>query len=58
MFAWFLLTVFIVRMAVEGVKVEQADYVPMLPLTVGQLLSLPFIAAGGWLWWRSRPSKV
>lgn len=58
MFAWFLLTVFIVRMAVEGVKVEQADYVPMLPLTVGQLLSLPFIAAGGWLWWRSRPSSV
>lgn len=53
MFALFLLAVFTVRMAVEGVKVEQADYVPLLPLTVGQLLSVPFIAAGIWLWWRS-----
>lgn len=53
LFAAFLLSVFTVRLLVEGVKVEQADYVPLVPMTVGQLLSLPFMAAGAWLWWRS-----
>lgn len=55
-FGWFLLAVFSVRLLVEAVKVEQAAYVPMVPLTVGQLLSLPFMAVGLWLIFRPSAS--
>jgi phosphatidylglycerol:prolipoprotein diacylglycerol transferase len=42
----FLVSVFTFRFFIEFVKEHQADYQTGLPLKVGQLLSLPFIAAG------------
>lgn len=41
-----LIAVFGVRLALEQFKPEQAAYSTGLPLTVGQLLSIPFILAG------------
>lgn len=41
-----LVSVFTARFFLEYVKVPQAAYDGMLPLTVGQLLSLPMIAVG------------
>ncbi|MCF6206155.1 MAG: prolipoprotein diacylglyceryl transferase [Sulfurovum sp.] len=41
-----LITVFSVRFVLEYFKTRQADYVTTLPLTTGQLLSIPFIVAG------------
>lgn len=49
----FLLAVFCARFLIEFVKERQAVYEQALPLSVGQLLSLPFILAGGWLVWRA-----
>ncbi|QSX41118.1 prolipoprotein diacylglyceryl transferase [Shewanella cyperi] len=56
LFGAFLIGVFVIRMLVETVKPEQASYIPVLPLTVGQILSLPFILTGVWLWLRARRS--
>ncbi len=41
-----IMLVFTARMAIEPFKVEQADYSTNSILNVGQLLSIPFIAAG------------
>lgn len=49
----FLLSVFTARFLIEFVKQRQAPYAAGLPLSVGQLLSLPLIAAGGALTWRA-----
>ncbi|QYK05547.1 prolipoprotein diacylglyceryl transferase [Shewanella zhangzhouensis] len=57
LFGAFLIGVFVIRMLVEVVKPEQASYIPSLPLTVGQLLSVPFILVGIWLWLRARTGK-
>jgi phosphatidylglycerol:prolipoprotein diacylglycerol transferase len=48
----FLLLVFGCRFLLEFLKVEQSVHVISSPLTMGQWLSLPFIALGGWLFWR------
>lgn len=42
----FLVSVFTFRFLIEFVKQRQADYEQSLPLSVGQLLSIPFILAG------------
>jgi phosphatidylglycerol---prolipoprotein diacylglyceryl transferase len=54
----FLVGVFTARFLLEFLKERQADYGHNLPLSVGQWLSLPFLAAGGVLLWRAlaRPS--
>jgi prolipoprotein diacylglyceryl transferase len=49
----FLVGVFTFRFLIEFVKERQATYEANLPLSVGQLLSLPFIAAGMVLLWRA-----
>lgn len=49
----FLVSVFTFRFLIEFVKERQADYEANLPLSVGQLLSIPFIVAGGVLVWRA-----
>jgi len=49
----FLLAVFTARFLLEFLKERQADYGQNLPLSVGQILSIPFILAGGVLLWRS-----
>jgi len=44
--------VFLVRLALESFKTEQAMYSNGLPLTTGQLLSIPFLLVGlGFVFW-------
>lgn len=43
---WFLVCVFTLRFLVEFVKQRQAAYGAHLPLSVGQMLSIPFVLAG------------
>lgn len=50
----FLVLVFTYRFLVEFVKLPQAAFEPGLALSVGQLLSLPFVAAGVLLLLRAR----
>lgn len=45
----FLVLVFSARFAIETVKVPQAAFGAALPLSVGQILSVPAIALGAWL---------
>lgn len=45
----FLILVFSARFAIETVKVPQAAFGEALPLSVGQILSVPAIALGAWL---------
>ncbi len=48
----FLCGLFVTRFVLEYTKTRQADYATDLPLSTGQLLSLPFIAAGVvWMAW-------
>lgn len=49
----FFTLVFGVRIVLEVVKMEQAHFDLALPLSMGQLLSIPALAFGVWLWWRS-----
>lgn len=43
---WFLVSVFTARFLLEFLKMRQASFAADLPLQMGQLLSLPMIAAG------------
>lgn len=54
----FLVLVFAARFLVEFVKVRQAAFGEALPLSVGQLLSVPMIAVGAWLLLRATRSAV
>ncbi|MDZ7903013.1 MAG: prolipoprotein diacylglyceryl transferase family protein [Rheinheimera sp.] len=45
-FGLFLVLVFLIRIALEFFKVEQATYQGAMSLTVGQWLSVPFIVVG------------
>lgn len=49
----FFVSVFTFRFLIEFVKERQAAYEANLPLSVGQLLSIPFIVAGAALVWRA-----
>jgi len=40
------ISIFSFRFLIEFVKLEQADYIPDLPLNVGHILSIPFIILG------------
>ena len=53
----FLVSVFTFRFLIEFVKERQAAYEQNLPLSVGQLLSLPFILTGVILVWRAVGSR-
>jgi len=48
-FGWFLVLVFGARFCLEFVKENQVPFEAHLPLNLGQLLSIPLIAAGAWL---------
>lgn len=50
----FLVLVFTARFMIEFVKAQQVPFADALPLQMGQLLSLPVIAAGVWLLVRAR----
>jgi len=48
----FLFLLFSVRFLLEYTKTEQADYTVIAPLTVGQILSTPFVIIGlAWIIW-------
>lgn len=49
----FLILVFLARFVLEFTKMPQASFEGVLPLTVGQLLSLPAILLGFMLLWRA-----
>ncbi len=57
LFGWFMLLVFSVRIAVEFFKVPQAAYESGQIFSVGQYLSLPFVALGAAMVLR-RPSEA
>ncbi|WP_022835491.1 prolipoprotein diacylglyceryl transferase [Salisaeta longa] len=54
----FMLLIFGVRFFIEFVKMRQATFGEALPLSMGQLLSLPAIALGIWLIVRSRNAQT
>lgn len=54
-FGLFLILLFAVRFAIESIKLPQEDWELGLALNMGQMLSIPFIVAGGAiLWWALR----
>lgn len=54
-FGLFLVLLFAVRFAVESIKLPQEAWEQGMALNMGQILSLPFIVAGGAiLWWAVR----
>jgi len=50
----FLVLVFSARFLLEFVKTPQAAYTLPFALSVGQLLSIPAVVIGLWLWFSSR----
>lgn len=56
-FGWWLVALFGVRFLIEFVKNNQVDFEAGMALNMGQLLSLPFIAAGLVIAWLSRKEK-
>ena len=46
LFGWWLVALFGVRFLIEFVKNDQVDFEAGMVLNMGQLLSLPFVAAG------------
>ena len=56
-FGWWLVALFGVRFLIEFVKNDQVDFEAGLALNMGQLLSLPFIAAGLVIAWLSHKEK-
>jgi len=54
----FLVSVFSFRFLIEFVKQRQASYEQSFPLSVGQLLSVPFIIFGCVLIWRALRTKA
>lgn len=50
----FLTVLFMGRFLIEFLKERQVDFEATLPIDMGQILSLPFIALGIWFLWRAR----
>jgi|GEM_PF-6086 len=57
-FGWHMILIFGSRFFIEFVKERQVDFEANLPLDMGQLLSIPFVAVGIFLVWRSRRGWV
>jgi phosphatidylglycerol:prolipoprotein diacylglycerol transferase len=51
-FGFFLIYMFIGRFMIEYTKVRQADFGHNWPLTMGQILSIPFVLIGIWILWK------
>lgn len=58
-FGLFLILLFSVRLVVESIKLPQEAWEQGLPLNMGQMLSIPFVTAGGVVLWRAlrRPAE-
>ena len=54
----FLAAGFSARFFIEFVKMRQAAYGQEMALSVGQLLSVPVVLLGIWLWWRAGRNPV
>lgn len=59
-FGLFLILLFAVRFLIESIKLPQEAWEQMMVLNMGQLLSIPFIIAGGaiLLWALRRPAQL
>ena len=57
-FGLFFILVFSARFLLEFVKTQQATYTLPVPLSVGQLLSIPAVLIGAWLFKSSLKSKA
>jgi len=60
-FSLFLIILFTVRFFIEFIKEDQVPFEQTLPLNLGQLLSLPFIATGFILLWlvlKKKPLRI
>ncbi len=57
-FGLFLVSVFSARFLIEFTKAFQADFEKYLPLSMGQILSIPFIIAGVYFILRSKSTKT
>jgi len=53
LFGWFMVLVFVARFILEFFKAPQAAYEANQLISVGQYLSIPFIALGAYMIWRS-----
>ncbi len=49
-FAWCIIAIFTFRFFVEFIKERQVDFEYNLPIDMGQILSIPFVALGIWIW--------
>jgi prolipoprotein diacylglyceryl transferase len=56
-FGIFLIGIFASRFFIEFVKNDQEDFEAGMLLNMGQLLSIPFVVAGGYFVWRSLQNK-
>jgi prolipoprotein diacylglyceryltransferase len=56
LFGTFLILIFGFRFVIEFIKDVQVEFEKSMQLNMGQLLSLPLIALGVYLIWRSRKS--
>lgn len=56
-FGMFFLLVFTARFLIEFTKAPQADFEQFLPLSMGQILSIPFIIAGLYFIFRKHKTK-
>ncbi len=57
LFGLFLIQVFVLRFLIEFTKEKQEAFDLGVPLSMGQLLSVPFIALGIWLWCQ-KPARL
>ncbi len=53
-----LTVIFCTRILLESFKTAQEEYISHLPVSMGQLLSLPFVLMGLWLWIRASRKKT
>jgi prolipoprotein diacylglyceryltransferase len=56
-FGWCLTSIFTFRFFVEFIKDIQVDFEKNIPLDMGQILSIPFIAVGLYFLFRKKPEK-
>ncbi|HUP56008.1 MAG TPA: prolipoprotein diacylglyceryl transferase [Bdellovibrionota bacterium] len=57
-FGLFLILVFGVRFLIEFIKENQVPFEAALPINMGQILSIPMVAAGAWLYFVSARRAV
>ena len=57
MFSIGLFGIFLTRIFVEMVKVDQSDFEAGMILNMGQLLSIPFVLLGVWMLWQAKKGR-